>query len=322
MRTGETIMDKFAGAMLGTFVGDALGMPVEGRSMEWIRRHCGIVREMLPARLGPGTYTDDTEMMLGVAESLAACRGFDGAHMAQAFLSNFDRRRGYGEGTTRALEAIASGVSWEESGMKVFDGGSFGNGSAMRVAPVGLFYYDDGEELKKIAAASSRITHAHPLGIRGAQLQARAVALAVSVPPEGDVGASVFLDELGRFMRGERDVYVKRLDEIGKLLESGAGEETVLAALGSDSRATHSVPAAIYSFLRHPDSFEEAVVHAVSLGGDTDTVGAMTGAIAGARHGRGGLPRRWLDALENGEKGRDYVEHLAMRLYRLKKSAN
>jgi poly(ADP-ribose) glycohydrolase ARH3 len=70
------------------------------------------------------------------------------------------------------------------------------------------------------------------------------------------------------------------------------------------------VPAAIYCFLRHPDSFEDAVVEAVSLGGDTDTIASMTGAISGARLGIEAVPGEWVEKLEN----RNYIEDLALRL--------
>ncbi|MBC8140895.1 MAG: ADP-ribosylglycohydrolase family protein, partial [Armatimonadetes bacterium] len=85
--------------------------------------------------------------------------------------------------------------------------------------------------------------------------------------------------------------------------------------LGSSIEAHESVPAALYSFLRHPESFEGAVSFAVRLGDDTDTVGAMTGAIAGAFHGYAGIPQKWLRPLENGAKGRDYTLSLADRLF-------
>ena len=91
--------------------------------------------------------------------------------------------------------------------------------------------------------------------------------------------------------------------------------EEVVETLGNDVRAHTAVPTALYAFLSHSGSFKEAVVYAVSLGGDTDTIGAMTGAIAGAYHGVEAIPRGWLDALENESKGRDYVLDMAARLY-------
>ena len=89
----------------------------------------------------------------------------------------------------------------------------------------------------------------------------------------------------------------------------------VAATLGNDISAAGSVPSAIYSVLAHPNSLRDAVVFAVNLGGDTDTLGAMAGAVAGALHGADAIPESWLNALENGDKGRDYVVRLAEQLY-------
>ena len=86
----------------------------------------------------------------------------------------------------------------------------------------------------------------------------------------------------------------------------------------ADGEPCESVPAAIYCFLANLDSFEDAVVQAVNLGGDTDTIGAMTGALSGAYRGKTGIPKRWLESLENGPKGRDYIERLGDQLWEMR----
>ncbi len=134
---------RFAGALLGTFSGDALGMPFEGRTHRQIQKQVGRVDRMIHARLGAGTYTDDTEMMIAVAESLMECRGFDGLDMARRFVDGFNPERGYGRGTVLALAQIKRGVPWREAGLSVFSGGSYGNGAAMRIAPIALVYTND-----------------------------------------------------------------------------------------------------------------------------------------------------------------------------------
>jgi poly(ADP-ribose) glycohydrolase ARH3 len=103
------------------------------------------------------------------------------------------------------------------------------------------------------------------------------------------------------------------LQAVGELLAGRRDPSEVQARLGNSFDARESVCAAVYSALAHP-TFEVAVRFAVTLGGDTDTVAAMTGAIAGARHGAQSIPRRWLDALEDGKRGRSHVEWLAARL--------
>jgi len=314
----ELLKDKFIGCMLGTHAGDALGMPVEGFSHKAIEAEFGEVRDMIPARLGVGTYTDDTEMMISVAESLVEKRGFDGNDMARRFVENYNPSRGYGGGTYQALRLLRSGMRWDAVGERIFGGGSFGNGSAMRVAPVGVFCYDNPDELRRVAHQSSRITHSHILGREGAALQAYAVALAVGSDPKVKLDAEQFLHKLIQFVLPEAKELEIRLERMMDLMGGSAGREDVIRLLGHDSRIFSSVPTAIYAFLRHYESFEEAVVYAVGLGGDTDTIGAMAGAISGGRHGRSGIPWRWLSRLEDGQRGRSYIEELAERLWGVK----
>ncbi|MBW1853502.1 MAG: ADP-ribosylglycohydrolase family protein [Deltaproteobacteria bacterium] len=312
------LKDKFIGSLLGTFAGDALGMPVEGYSHHTIKSQFNRACQMMEARLGKGTYTDDTEMMIAVAESLIACKGFNGPHMAQCFLDNFHLERGYGAGTIKALSLIKSGTAWNQAGKMVFDGGSFGNGAAMRISPVAVLYYDNIKTLRTIASKSSLITHAHLLGKEGALLQAYAMSLAMQLKAEDIFDASHFLNNLINFLLPEARVYMEKLAIIGKLLGKDTDLEIIINQLGNDSSAPNSVPTAIYCFLSHPHSFEDALVYAVGLGGDTDTIAAMTGAISGAYHGKNAIPTQWLGDLENGEKGRDYIEQLAIQLWKLK----
>jgi len=302
------LKSKFRGALLGTAVGDALGAPVEGRSMEKVRSVYG---EEKVWTMVNGRYTDDTEMMIGVAESLIRIRGFNGADMARTFIQNFDVKRGYGPGSTGALRMIREGENWDTASKKLFGGkGSYGNGAAMRIAPVGLFYYDDTAALREVAYKSSMITHSHELGKEGAALQAFAVALAVRGQKEG------MLSELEAFV--QNNVYKEKIRLIGLLLEKAPPtKKEVIAKLGNGMAAFNSVPTAIHSFL-HAGSFEEGVVSAVSLGGDTDTIGAMSGAISGAYYGDSAIPREWVKQLEAGEKGKSYIRMLAEKLYNSK----
>lgn len=309
------LRDKFTGALLGTHVGDALGMPIEGYMPWTIQQQFGLVSNMLEARLGEGSYTDDTEMMIGIAESLIECKGFDGAHMARRFLENYHPERGYGSGTYQALYLLKNGISWQEAGHKVFSGGSFGNGSAMRIAPVGAFFYDEPQKLRAVAYASSGITHAHPLAQEAAALQAFAVANAIRADPEGEFNTSMFLGDLKSFLSPQRVEFRWKLEKIGDfLLGPTPSQEVVIEILGHDSTALNSVPTAIYAFLSHHSDFEAALIYAVNLGGDSDTIGAMTGAISGAFHGQKSIPHRWLSKLER----KDYIEELGIRLWQCK----
>ena len=115
-------------------------------------------------------------MMIGVAESLAGCGKFDGADMANRLAQNFQPHRGYGPSANSCMMALRQGVTWNEVGTQLFGAeGSFGNGAAMRVAPVGVFYHDRENELRNCTELSASITHTHPLGKEGAALLAHAV---------------------------------------------------------------------------------------------------------------------------------------------------
>ncbi len=303
----EDLKSKFRGALLGTAVGDAVGAPMEGWSMEKAR---SAYSDAEGWKMFDGRYTDDTEMMIGVAESLVRNNGFNGADMARTFIQNYDAKRGYGPGSTGALARIRAGESWETASKQLFGGkGSYGNGAAMRIAPVGLFYYDNPAALRDVAYQSSQITHAHELGKEGAAVQAFAIALAVRSQKKG------MLAELKEF--GHNDVYKDKIRMIETLLDIEPTEEEIAAQLGNGMAAFNSVPTAIYSFLRF-DSYEDSVIYAVRLGGDTDTIGAMTGAISGAYYGDGAIPRDGVERLEEGEKGKRYIKMLADTLYHRK----
>jgi poly(ADP-ribose) glycohydrolase ARH3 len=301
------LKSKFIGALIGSAVGDELGAPVEGYSMEKV---LSLYSKEKRRKMVYGRYTDDTEMMIGVAESLIANKGFNGAGMARTFIQNYDAKRGYGPGSKEALKRIKEGESWEVVSEKLFGGeGSYGNGAAMRIAPVGLFYYNNAEALREVAYKSSNITHSHELGKEGAALQAFAIALAVRGQKEG------MLFELKEFV--QHDVYEEKIRKIEILLNKAASKKEIISELGNGEEAFNSVPTAIYSFLRF-DHFEASVTYAVSLGGDTDTIGAMTGAISGAYYGEGGIPNEWVEKLEEGEKGKSYIKRLAEELYHRK----
>ena len=315
--SGATLGSRFAGALLGTMVGDTLGAPFEGQPHERMADRRDELRDNAVEWMRRSRYTDDTQMMIGVAESLVAARGFDADDMALRFAANYDPYRGYGAGAHRVLSAIGSGWPWHVAATRAFPEGSFGNGAAMRVAPVGVLYHDDLAELRRVAEGSAAITHAHPLGKEGAALQACAVALAIRAEG-GSAQPLRFLGELSAFARSDLPEFTDKLESMTTLLREKPDVESIVRTLGNDIRAHGSVAAAIYAFLAHIDSFEAAVVYAVTLGGDTDTIGAMTGAIAGASHGVEAIPQEWRDALESGPKGRDHVMQLAHELAKVR----
>ena len=299
------LKSKFLGCLVGAAIGDGLGAWREGRRIaekEDIASLAERVEEL--------AYTDDTHMTIGVVESLIQSRGFDGEHMAQTFIKNYETEpwRGYGPGPPKIFRMIESGEPWDSAASKIYRGGSFGNGSAMRVTPIGLLYSNNPAKLKEIAYKSSSITHSHELGKEGAALQAYAVALALNTFPDEEIDREAFLLKLQDF--AQTQLYKEKIANTKELL----GEQDrarVVAVLGNGIEALNSVPTAIYCFLKQPKSYKDSVIYAISLGGDTDTIASMAGAISGAYLGIEAIPQEWRLKLEN----KAYIEDLAERLW-------
>lgn len=299
------LKSKFLGCLVGAAIGDGLGAWREGRRIaekEDIASLAESVEEL--------AYTDDTHMTIGVVESLIQSRGFDGEHMAQTFIKNYETEpwRGYGPGPPRVFRMIKSAEPWDSAANKIYRGGSFGNGSAMRVAPIGLLYSDNPAKLREIVYKSSSITHSHELGKEGAALQAYAVALALNTPSDEEIDREAFLLKLQNFAQNE--LYKEKIANTKELL----GEQDrarVVAVLGNGIEALNSVPTAIYCFLKQPKSYKDSVIYAISLGGDTDTIASMAGAISGAYLGIEAIPQEWRLKLEN----KAYIEDLAEKLW-------
>ncbi|HEU0025374.1 MAG TPA: ADP-ribosylglycohydrolase family protein [Thermoleophilaceae bacterium] len=294
--------DTAKGALLGAFVGDALGMPYEGKSGDLVPERV----EMRDGRAAAGSYTDDTQTMVALAESLLRCGRVEEQDLAAALRAHYDERRGYGSGTKTVLSLWEAGVPVSEAAGRLFQGeGSPRNGAAMRVAPVGVRFFRDEARVVAEARRSALLTHAHAEGVDGAVVQAVAVAAAVAGR-----------DPLAAALAAASTAPVRRrLDELAGMTTARSLDPQVLGA--PDGRVAYlaaaSVPVAVVVGSR-ASSVEEALTVAVRCGGDTDTVASMAGAISGARFGAASIPPRWYAALEEGVHGRSHVEALAAAL--------
>jgi poly(ADP-ribose) glycohydrolase ARH3 len=222
-------------------------------------------------------------------------------------VSNYVPSRGYGFGARRVLEAMEEGRDYRNVAATGFPGGSFGNGAAMRVAPVGLFFHHDLEQVWEQARRSALPTHVHPLGIEGAQLLATAVALCVR---SDDFDRDAFFQ--GLLGRCQTDQFQGRME-----LAASTRSPDELWSLGNGIAALESVATAITCFALSPDDYGTAVGRAILLGGDTDTIAAMTGALSGAFLGLPAVPAHLLQLLEDdpGYKGRSYIRQLSDQLF-------
>jgi poly(ADP-ribose) glycohydrolase ARH3 len=298
--------DRFMGCLLGQAVGDGLGAPYEGLLPDMIFRDFGPPAVLVKNPDGETLYyTDDTQMMIGVAETLVELGRIEEEALCRAFAANYQPQRGYGRGARRVLEAMLEGDDWRGLARSQFPGGSLGNGAAMRAAPVGLLFCDDLDRVWEQARLSALPTHVHPLGVEGAQLLALAVALAAREPV---FDRKSFYRELRRRARSEEFAWA--LSAAARLTRG-----RTVSFLGNSLEAHRSVVTAIACFALAPASYEEAVGRAIGLGNDTDTLAAMAGALSGAHLGITAVPRRLIEQLEEQHKGRTYLEHLADRLY-------
>ncbi|WTL76636.1 ADP-ribosylglycohydrolase family protein [Streptomyces sp. NBC_01518] len=274
--------------MRGLAVGDALGsqffVPVN---------HPLLKRRELPPT--PWQWTDDTEMACSVVAVLAAHRRVDQDALAFSFAEHHDFDRGYGPAVNRLLRLVREGGDWRELSSALFKGqGSWGNGAAMRIAPLGAWYADDPEQATHQAEISAYPTHQHREAVVGAMAVAAAAALAAAPggPPSGEalldgVIALVPKSAVGAGLRRARDM----LD----YADSG----TVAAVLGCGRRtsAHDTVPFALWSAARGLGDYEGAFWATAQVGGDVDTTCAIVGGvIAGGRTGT--PPAEWLERTE------------------------
>lgn len=307
IRPYANLEDRFAGCLLGHALGDALGVPFEGVPGDAIVRDLGGAHKFLNTLpLDELIYSDDTQMMIGVAECLIEKYKIDPEYLARRFGANYQPGRGYGRGVRKLLEAMADGQDYRPLLTAIFPSGSYGNGAAMRASPIGLFYHENPEQLDAEATAAAMVTHVHPLGIEGGVLFAAAVRLALLSPCTFD--RTAFFAQL--MIHATTEEFTWQLKTASKL---GPDEQ---AFFGSSLPAHRSVVTAICCFASCPDSYLDAVCKAINYGDDTDTVAGMAGALVGARLGQAALPKHALELLENGPAGKDYIKHLALQLSR------
>jgi poly(ADP-ribose) glycohydrolase ARH3 len=301
-----SLLDRFRGCILGQAVGDALGAPFETMPASAIYYQFGFARKIVAhPPVDKLEYTDDTQMMIGVAETLVAQGRIDQEHLMSAFVANFDAARAYGPGTHQIIEVASTGGDWRTLAETIFPGGSLGNGAAMRVAPVGLLFHHDLDQLDEQAVLSAVPTHTHPVGIDAARLLATAIAYVIREPA---FDPASFFAELQR--RAATEEFADAIARAAGLISSGD-----IGLLGTSLEANRSVTTALACFASYPDSYSDAVGRAIGLGGDTDTISAIVGALSGARLGAQSVPAHLIAMLEDELKGRSYLDDLAQRLH-------
>jgi ADP-ribosyl-[dinitrogen reductase] hydrolase len=281
--------------LLGTAVGDALGVPFETklcnyeRLVEWDgNTYLGSTHH----KLEPGQYSDDTQMSLMVAESLIAKHGFDPDDLALRYMDWIvsGRARGYGKTTLMAVQNLQAGKHWSQSGIA----GSYGNGTAMRAAPFGVYFRNDLYSLTNICKIDSAITHAS----EEAEAGSIAIGLAAAYAVNDDMD-----NLLEKIWKALPDSKVKSsIYSLDSLINSNhITPQQALRVLGTKADVRETVPSALYCFLKF-NNYHDAVVAAIKAGGDTDTTAAIVGGLFGAKLGMKAINTGIAKAVEDYDK--------------------
>ncbi len=306
-------MARAAIALDASSVGDALGETCfRDENFE------AILEDPRATANGPWPWTDDTAMALGIYEVLDEHGDINQDALARRFASRYRAApwRGYGGGAHRLLSQILGGIPWRNAAELIFPGGSFGNGSAMRIAPLaGYFAEDDYSVIAQQARLSAGITHAHPEGIVGGVAVAVAGAYAwkhrasradeatkrglfgvvLEHTPRSEVREGI---ERAAALTLElpRETAVRLLDHGTTTRAFDTSIVPIVRELGNGSRIScqDTVPFCIWSAARHLDNYEAAIVNTIRVGGDIDTNCAIVGGIVGLAVGRDGIPSDWL----------------------------
>ncbi len=276
----EIEQDRIRGCAVGAVCGDALGMPLEFAPPNPLD---ALVREMISGRLPAGSFTDDTEMALAVAESLLATHDLDPSDLARRFLIWYKTNPpDVGLFTSMVLQGVLQGLGWQEAARRAQEHSphSASNGSLMRCWPVAIARWRDWQRLLAESALQSRVTHLHPDCV-AACVFVNAMIYEM-IHGVHKTGCARDLPGTGSARRTADS------DLDGSIPEAGA--------LRNTGWVHHTMEAVVWGLV-NTDTFEDALVEVVNLGSDADTAGPVVGALAGAYYGLGAIPDRWVKTI-------------------------
>lgn len=307
--------NKVRGAILGTAIGDALGMPIEGLKPAVIKKYYGEIKSYCSPNkkcyslhnLKRGQWTDDTQLMLAIGESIIERGHIDYVDIISRH-ANISDHRGWGKATTNSIQRYMSGYSWNNSG----EVDAAGNGPPMKIAPIGVLYglekIDDFEMLS-IVINISRMTHKDARATVAAILQTELIGAAIRF---GIGGLKLKLEQLytranslERVFYGlnyNRKMLSTKIYKSINLARSGVIDSIIREEIGTGAFVNQSyafICAMLYKYLDDPINCIEKTIN---QGGDCDTTGAMVGAVVGAIHGYKAFPYRWKRSLEDKQR--------------------
>ena len=273
------IQQRLYGCAVGAAIGDALGMPLEFGPAS---PEGNLIRHMKTGRLPAGSFTDDTEMALALAECLAFERSLNPDDLSRRFIAwNDTNPPDIGIHTRSVLDHIAQGKSWSEVenlSLKT-NPDNAGNGSVMRCWPVAVTWWKHTENLIRDSQLQSRVTHAHTDCIAGSVF----VNLMISEFIKGGAIDAALAYALN---------HTPGLSKDFKTVITSASRRH-RSELKNSGWVRHTIESAVWGLLNF-GSFSETVIQVVNLGNDADTAGAVVGALAGAFYGKNSIPHDWL----------------------------
>jgi ADP-ribosyl-[dinitrogen reductase] hydrolase len=309
------IQNRLAGILLGTAVGDSLGLPVEGLSA---RRRKRLMPGPWRQRLfcGRSMVSDDTEHALFVGQSLL--RHPDDAAAFQRRLAWHLRwwlaslPAGVGKATAKACLKLWLGFSPSRSGVL-----SAGNGPAMRSAIIGGYFFDRPEMIEKYAVASTQLTHTDPRAEVGAKAIARVAAWAVMHAPMEKPPIDAIMAMLREISPADGE-WNQRIGCIQEAAQKNVSVLDFAVSQGLEEGVSgyiyHTAPVAIYAWLKHYGDFRATLEAVLDCGGDADTVGAIAGALAGATVGADKIPEDWLHGIRDWPRSIGLLRRVSTRL--------
>jgi ADP-ribosylglycohydrolase len=297
------LKNRCVGAIAGFAIGDALGMPAAFLSRDQIRQYYGEpISSFTKAHpghacesLSKGSYTDNTQTMLATAECLIECKRMDPARHADALLSWFQNtvpHRTPSAANMKACKHLSAGKPWNKSGV-------FSNccAAALRMPPIGLFFYRNPETLTRAALDNSLITHNEPRARAASVCVAYLTARLMQSDERSSPGDQVLetADHIAH-MDGDLASVLRWTTQVTHL-----SPEEALFEIGTSSDCIETVPAAVYCFLKYPRNFAGAVLSAVNAGDAADSIAALAGSFVGTLAGADAIDKNWLREVENSD---------------------
>lgn len=254
-------------------------------------------------------FTDDTQMSLDIARSFINEGNINQDKLAIEFAGNYKWSRGYGPGAGKILKRIRNGMPWQKANVSIYKDGSFGNGAAMRAPILAMCFIPSSSEFEKSVVHSSEITHSNALAIDGALLIAYSTAYALQDMTNDELCHRLIDIAKGNIFREKLKLCKEHLQNNSEL-----NHRQVKKAFGNGITAEKSCVTAMYLAMRFRDeSFLNMINFVKKLGGDTDTIAAMSGAIWGAFNGAKKLQSDELPRIEK----QDEIQDIAKQLYEL-----